>query len=126
MLGYFDTDGDGSVNLNEFLVGVRGKMNPRRQAMVDKAFLKFDKNGDGVIDAVDLKGVFNCSFHPQVVQGRMTEDQVFLEFLSSFNDPNRDGKIQRDEWNDYYSAVSASVDNDDHFVQLIKTVWRLN
>lgn len=30
-------------------------MNARRQAAVDKAFLKFDKNFSGYIDAGDLK-----------------------------------------------------------------------
>lgn len=55
----------------------------------------------------------------------MTEDEVFLEFLANFGDRNRDGKIQRDEWNDYYAAVSASIDNDDHFVQLMITAWKL-
>ena len=55
----------------------------------------------------------------------MTEDEVFLEFLAHFGDRNRDGKIQRDEWNDYYAAVSASIDNDDHFVQLMCTAWKL-
>ena len=56
----------------------------------------------------------------------MTEDQVFLEFLSSFGDKNGDGRITREEWTDYYSAVSSSIDNDDHFVQLLKTAWKLD
>lgn len=56
----------------------------------------------------------------------MTEDQVFMEFLSSFADRNHDGRIERYEWNDYYSAVSASIDNDDHYVQLMKNAWRLD
>ena len=30
-------------------------MNSRRQAVVDKAFLKFDKNFSGFIDAADLR-----------------------------------------------------------------------
>ena len=30
-------------------------MNSKRQALVDKAFLKFDKDGNGVINASDLK-----------------------------------------------------------------------
>jgi len=30
------------------------------------------------------------------------------------------------EWNDYYAAVSASVDNDDHFVELMKIAWKLD
>jgi Ca2+-binding EF-hand superfamily protein len=94
--------------------------------MVDKAFLKFDKDGSGAIDASDLKGVYNCSFHPKVISGEMTEDQVFLEFLAHFGDKNHDGRIDRKEWNDYYSAVSSNIDNDDHFVQLMKTAWKLD
>jgi calcyphosin len=101
-------------------------MNPKRTAMADKAFLKFDKDGNGSIEAADLKGVYNCTFHPKVISGEMTEDQVFIEFLANFGDKNRDGRITREEWNDYYSAVSASIDNDDHFVQLMKTAWKLD
>ena len=101
-------------------------MNPRRQAIVDKAFLKFDRDGNGHIDAKDLKGVYNCDFHPKVISGEMSPEEVFLEFLANFGDKNRDGKVQRSEWNDYYAAVSASIDNDDHFVQLMKTAWKLD
>jgi len=101
-------------------------MNAKRQAMTDKAFLKFDKDGNGTIEAADLKGVYNTTFHPKVISGEMTEDQVFLEFLANFGDKNKDGRISREEWNDYYSAVSASIDNDDHFVQLMKTAWKLD
>ena len=93
--------------------------------MVDKAFLKFDRDGSGEITASDLRGVYNTSFHPKVQSGEMTEDEVFLEFLQSFGDKNRDGMIQRSEWNEYYAAVSSSIDNDDHFVQLMKAAWKL-
>lgn len=94
--------------------------------MVDKAFLKFDRDGNGYIDAVDLRGVYNCSYHPKVRSGEITEDQALMEFLQNFNDRNRDGRIQYEEWQEYYSAVSASIDNDDHFVLLMKNAWRLD
>jgi Ca2+-binding EF-hand superfamily protein len=125
LFDYFDRDKDGSVCFDEFLVGVRGSPNSRRQAMVDKAFLKFDRDGNGYVDANDLRGVYNCSHHPKVQRGEMTEDQAFREFLTSFNDRNRDGRVTKDEWDEYYAAVSSSIDNDDHFVQLMKTAWRL-
>ena len=78
--------------------------------------MKFDKDGNGCIEPEDLKGVYNASYHPKVISGEMTEDQVFLEFLVNFGDKNNDGKITRKEWNDYYSAVSSSIDSDEHFV----------
>ncbi|MDR3742622.1 MAG: EF-hand domain-containing protein [Terracidiphilus sp.] len=34
-LQYFDEDGSGSISYDEFLVGVRGELNPRRKALVD-------------------------------------------------------------------------------------------
>ena len=54
----------------------------------------------------------------------MTEQEVFLEFLEGFSDQKRDGKIQRLEWNEYYAAVSSSVDDDDHFIRLMRSVWK--
>merc|ERR1711997_785718 len=126
LMRLFDTDGDGHVNFDEFLVGIRGSLNAKRQAMVDKAFLKFDADGSGEITAADLRGVYNCSMHPKVQSGEMTEDEVFLEFLQNFGDRNRDGRVQRAEWNEYYAAVSSSIDNDDHFVQLMKAAWKLD
>lgn len=125
LFDYFDKDRDGSVCFDEFLVGIRGKPNSRRQAMVDKAFLKFDRDGNGYIDANDLRGVYNCDFHPKVQRGEMTVDQALMEFLQNFNDSNRDGRIQKDEWDEYYAAVSSSIDNDEHFVLLMKNAWKL-
>ena len=94
--------------------------------MIKKAFLKFDKDCSGVVSAVDLKGVYNCSFHPEVKAGKKTCDQVFAEFLMNFGDKNNDGTISKVEWNDYYAAVSSSIDSDDHFVELIKVCWKLD
>ena len=126
LLGLLDTNRDGSVDFEEFLIAVRGKPSARRQAMIDKAFLKFDKDGSGLINAVDLRVSYNCSLHPKVQSGQMTEDQVFLEFLQAFGDANKSGTIDRTEWNHYYAAVSSSIDNDDHFVELMRTAWRMD
>ena len=56
----------------------------------------------------------------------MTEDEVFTQFLGSFGDKNRDGTITKAEWNDYYDAVSANIDHDDHFVALMRNAWKLD
>ena len=78
-----------------------------------------------MITSSDLATVFDCSKHPKVRSGEMTKEEVFVEFLACFGDKNRDGTITCAEWNDYYAAVSASVDNDDHFCELMKAAWKM-
>ena len=84
MLSLLDTNKDGHIDYDEFLIGVRGQLNPKRQAMVDKAFLKFDKDCSGVITANDIRGVFKADMHPKVQAGQMTPAEAFNEFLGTF------------------------------------------
>ena len=65
------------------------------------------------------------SKHPKVISGEITQEQAFDEFSRNFNDHTGAGKIQLSEWNDYYAAVSASVDNDQHFISLLKSTWQI-
>ena len=80
---FFDKDGGGSIDYEEFIGGVRGAMNPRRLDLVRLAFTKVDKDASGILDAQDIVGCYDASKHPEVIAGRMTEDQVFRQFLDS-------------------------------------------
>ena len=126
LLAYLDTNSDGTVNYEEFLVAIRGQLNEARRAVVQAAFAKFDIDGSRTITASDLKPVYNTSSHPRVVSGDITDDEAFLEFLANFADRNNDGRITCTEWADYYSAVSSAVDNDDNFISLVQRSWGLN
>jgi Ca2+-binding EF-hand superfamily protein len=69
----FDTNHDGTLNYDEFLMAVRGELNEFRRGIIEKAFRKIDKDGSGEIDIEDIKDLYNASKHPDVVQGRKTE-----------------------------------------------------
>ena len=58
---------------------------------------------------------FNSKAHPRVISGDMTEDEAFDEFLGNIGEKTRDDWISQTEWNDYYSNVSFTIDNDQHF-----------
>ena len=126
LLRYLDTNQDGVVSFDEFLYGIRGAPNETRQKVIDQAYSKFDSDGNGVVDSSDLRVVYDTSHHPKVISGEMTDEEVFVQFLASFGDKNGDGKITREEWNDYYAAVSSNIDNDAHFVQLMRNAWKLD
>ena len=81
---YFDTNRDGTLNYDEFLMAIRGEMNDFRKGLVEKAFRKIDKDGSGILDIDDIRDVYNASKHPDVIQGKRSEDQILMEFLETF------------------------------------------
>jgi len=115
-----DKDGSGALDFDEFLIALRPPMSKYRTGLIRKAFTKLDKTQDGEITVDDLKGVYdpkhaklvlsnkNISIdhlrnkistlrqHKKYKSGEYTEDDVFLEFLKSFDTPGEaDGIVTR-------------------------------
>jgi len=120
MMNYLDKNGEGYVNYEEFLIGLRV-----RQDVVDEAFKKIDKNGNGTIEMNEVKMIYNAKLHPKVIEGKMIEEEVCIEFLRDFADANSDGKICKKEWDDHYAAISSLIDEDQMFVGIMKELWEL-
>lgn len=125
LLAVLDTNGDGNVNYDDFLVAIRGSLSKERSDVVHAAFIKFDSEGLQRVKASDLRAAACVSSHPRVVSGDITEDEAFLEFLTNFGDKRNDGCITLTEWVDYYSAISAEVQSDEHFCKLVKAYWNI-
>ena len=49
LFDYFDVDQNGSIEFNEFINGLRDKLNPRRYALVQSAFSRIDADGSGAV-----------------------------------------------------------------------------
>jgi len=126
MFTQLDKDGSGSLDFDEFLVALRPPMNKSRTDLIAKAFRKLDKSGDGVVTVDDLKGVYKIDKHPKYLSGEWTEDQCLRQFLDSFDSPDdKDGKIEKEEFQNYYAGVSASVDSDAYFHLMMTNAWKL-
>ena len=55
------------------------------------------------------------------------------EFLDTFemhfsvnNEGRRDGKIEMDEWIEYYNNISMSIDDDKYFELMMNSAWNLD
>jgi Ca2+-binding EF-hand superfamily protein len=124
----FDIDMSGGVSYEEFLRALRGKMNLKRKSAVQAAFRKFDSDGSGEVTIADLeKSGYSAKDHPDVKSGKYTERKVLMDMLSRFEGGVGDGYVTEEEFIDYYArSVSPSIDNDDHFVLLVRKAWRLD
>lgn len=121
----FDRDSSGLVSLTEFLAAMRGPLNERRAAVVDRAFAKLDKDGSGHVTIDDLKGVYDLKFHPGVQAGKVSEDAALGEFLGNWDVKDADGLVTKEEFRQYYVDVGASMDSDEYFEAMIIKAWQL-
>jgi len=130
LFAYFDFDRSGLIEFDEFIRAIRGPMNQGRKAIVAQAFAKLDKDGNGWIDIADIRGVYRADKHPDVQSGKKTEDQILQEFLETFeaahsmrnnNTPNY--VVTKEEFEEYYNNISASIDDDAYFTLMIQNAW---
>lgn len=88
-----------------------------------------DADGNGYLDYQDVMGRYDASKHPAVIDGRRTERDILNEFLATFEQhksQNPDGIVTPEEFSEYYANVSASIDDDAYFAQMMNSSWNLD
>lgn len=132
LFGIFDRDGSGFIDYDEFLRQIRGEMNDVRKKVVLQAFDKLDLDKSGIVELNEIKSLYNAKNNKDVLSGKKTEEEVYGEFIETFETHHnikkgiRDRRVTREEFLEYYNNISMSVDDDDYFVGIIQAAWKLN
>lgn len=120
---YFDKLGEGTVDAAEFMVGLRPKISDARLALVKLAFLRLDKNPDGVVTLASLRAMYDPTRNPSVLRGESTASQVEHDFSLAWSfSPEI---ISESDFIDYYCDLSACIDNDSYFELLVRNSWKV-
>lgn len=123
---FFENCGKAYIDIDEFILGIRGPLSFKRRELVERVLQQFDATGDGVLSPEDVIDRFDPTEHPDVKSGSKKAQDVFREFLRSFEVGGEiEGKITRREFLNYYHNVSASIEHDDYFEVMLRHAWHI-
>ncbi len=98
MLAIFDDNGDGVINREEFLAGVRKIVFGTTRDKLWFAFRLHDDNGDGVLERDELLRMIAMSLAEDDVSVESAHIERLTDTLLSETDTNRDRRISFDEF----------------------------
>lgn len=123
---HYDKDGSGHIDYEEFLVEVRGPMSSHRKSTLKWIFDSLDKDKSGAIDMNDLIDSYNPEDHPDVKARKVKPVEQLKRFIRDFDVGGvPDGKVTMREFENYYAAMSAGIDSDQQFEQIMKSAWNM-
>ena len=130
---YFRLDNQrkGYININEFISLLsNNKLSEDRKILIVDEFSKMDLERNGSVDIQLVKSTFNAKGHPDVKIGRRSELEIQNEFIFTFDIFLRYKglytKITYQEFLEYYSYISASINDDIYFYDIMEGVWSNN
>ena len=126
LFAHYDRNGDGTVVPTEIITALRCGLNPLRRSLIRRAWDAFPKDTDGNTSVQVLHARYRADRHPRVVRAEATAEEVQRQFHHSFDsETNPDGAITKQEFEQYYSGVSALVTTDEYFAAMMRGCWQL-
>lgn len=103
-------------------------MNDVRRNAVSKVFSFLDKDDSGFILLDDLQKMYLPQNLLLVKRGILSSEEAFGEFLAGIDGYYvlkgfNDGKMTKEEFDEFYSLTGASLQDDDYFEALLKSAW---
>lgn len=125
----FDSTGNNTIVVQEFLDELRGNMNAVRAKAVVHTFQQLVIEGEGSVVFSDMHCLYraNAMHHPSVLDHLISPEEVVFDFESCW--PGRIGckigTVTLNEFFEYYNDISAAVESDERFIAILKNCWAI-
>lgn len=123
---YFDRDESGSIDYEEFMDGLREELSPSLLDLINSIYDKLDPAGLDAVDPQKILTYYNAKRHPDVVSRRRTPNDVFQEFVDTFDVGGEIvGKVTRAEFVRYYKNIATAMSDEEYLARIISSVWNV-
>ena len=124
LFNYFDTDCVGTIEYEELIKTIGGSLSEHRKSLVNKVFDQLDKDRTDQLDAAFVADSYNAEKHPDVLERKKSAHDVFQDFLYTFDVGGEvEGKVTRNEFENYYTMLGSTINDDRTFEQVLINVW---
>ena len=128
LLKFFDLSPHpkGTVDITEFMRGIRGKFLKSRIALLERVWReKIAPTGAQKVPIKEVIRLIDFTHDPDVFTGRLTKEQAIRDFPDLW-DKNLDGFINWHEFVDFYRDISAALETEAHFEMILRNAWSFN
>ncbi len=130
ILSRFDTARTGIFDYPRFVAAIKDTLPLPRRQQADQAFAMFP----APITSAIMKDLFDPRRHPDVESGKASREGMLLAFCDTldlhaqlfFPGEDNSSVVSKERFADYFAFVSATVENDDKFAQVVLDCWKLH
>ena len=127
-----DYEQTGKVLTEEILRIILGEISENRKIAIITKFSEMDKDKTGYLPIKFLKNAFNAQFHPDCFLKQKPENEVFDEFMFTFEvfcflkNISPEKNISYRDFVEYYTPISSSIQDDNYFNDILLGSWNID
>ena len=128
---YLDSEKTGRIPTDNILNLIKGSLSDKRKSILNEIFSYIDTEKKGEISLNNFKDMYNAKNHPDVSNGIKSEQEIYNQFCYTIDVYIRVNKIlnnsiTKEQFVDYYSGISPSIENDKDFQNILEKVWNVD
>lgn len=118
------SDTDGQVSLIDFVNFLTPPMNEKRQKIVELAFDQKDSDHSNSLSINEIQNISHFqSSAVTLLAVRKSSPEALFQNLIKLYQKEGSSSVPREEFIDYYRLISAGVQNDIEFINMVKSSW---